>query len=108
MAKLFAKIESEKSEVHKIENRELEIQVFYGSKDDSRLLLKVSVFAKKNAFDLPDVFIKSNTQLKGYTLEPQTIKLETNTCKIENGLCLTHGYSISENVKCPKAIYIEA
>ena len=22
-------------------------------------------------------------------------------CKVENGLCMTHGYSISENVICP-------
>jgi len=76
MAKLFAKIESEKGEVHKIANSELELTVFYGSKDDSRLLLKISVFAKKKPFDLPDIFIKTNAQLKSYTLEPQTTKLE--------------------------------
>jgi len=75
MAKLFAKVTSERNEVHKIANRELEIHVFYGSKDDSRLLLKISVFAKKNAFETPDVFIKTNAQLKPFTLEPQTIKL---------------------------------
>ena len=84
MAKLFATVESEKNSVHKIANRELEICVFYGSKDDSRLLLKISVFAKKNAFEIPDVFLKTNAKLKNYTLEPQTTKLEATEPKAEH------------------------
>jgi len=74
MAKLFVKVNTEKSEIHKIANSELEILVFYGSRDDSRLLLKISVFAKTNAFDIPDVFLKTNAQLKSYTLETGSVK----------------------------------
>jgi hypothetical protein len=25
-------------------------------------------------------------------------------CRIDNGLCMTHGFSVSENVQCPEAI----
>lgn len=109
MAKLFGKIESEKGEIHKIANSELELTVFYGSKDDSRLLLKVSVFAQKKPFDLPEVFIKSNVKPKSYTIENKTQPKKPTlqdfikeSCVIENGLCHTHGFSVSENVKCPK------
>lgn len=47
-----------------------------------------------------------SAQLEHGTLNVKST-LETNitkeSCKIDNGLCLTHGFSVSENVKCPKA-----
>lgn len=64
MAKLFCTVDSEKNEVHKIANRELEINVYYGNAEDSRLALKVVVNAQENAFDFPSIFIEDLRQVK--------------------------------------------
>ena len=64
MAKLFCTVESEKNEVHKIANRELEINVYYGNAEDSRLALKVVVHAQQNAFDKLSIFIEDMRTVK--------------------------------------------
>jgi hypothetical protein len=64
MAKLFCTVDSEKNEVHKIANRELEICVYYGNAEDSRLALKVVVKAQENAFDFPSIFIEDLRTVK--------------------------------------------
>jgi len=76
MAKLFAKVYTEKSEIHKIANEQLEICVYYGSRDDSRLLLKALVCAQKDAFQIPDLFLKTNVQPKSFTIENKPQKPE--------------------------------
>ena len=43
MAKLYVEIESERTQKHQIGNRFLEIKIFYGSRDNSKLLTHLLV-----------------------------------------------------------------
>ena len=43
MAKLYATIESERTEKHQIANKFLDVKLYYGSKDDSKLLCHIIV-----------------------------------------------------------------
>lgn len=71
MAKLFATVESERTKKHQIGNEFLEILVFYGSKDDSKLLTKILVQYNGNELG----FFQHNTiEPKPFTLkQPQRI-----------------------------------
>lgn len=65
MAKLFVTVQDEKgTETHKTAKQELEINVYYGNANDSRLALKVLVTAKENAFDFPSIFIEDRRQTR--------------------------------------------
>ena len=65
MAKLFVTMQDEKgTEQHKTAKQELEINVYYGNAEDSRLALKVVVHAQENAFDKPSIFIEDLRTVK--------------------------------------------
>ena len=44
MAKLFCTVENERTEKHQIGNKILIVKVFYGSKENSKLAIKMAVF----------------------------------------------------------------
>ena len=58
MAKLFATVESERTGKHQIANGFLDIKVYYGSRDNSKLLSQILV--KANGLDIPE-FYQHNT-----------------------------------------------
>ena len=65
MAKLFCTVESDRVDKHQIANKLLEIKVFYGSKDDSKLLTHILV---KFSSDL-QFFQKNTVEPKPFTIE---------------------------------------
>ena len=66
MAKLFCTVHSERANKHQIANKELEIKIYYGSKEDSKLLAALYVFPTE---DVPKFFMKSIVDPTPITLE---------------------------------------
>ena len=56
MAKLFCTVHSEKASKHQTANKELEIRIYYGSKENSKFLATLYVIATE---DKPEFYIRS-------------------------------------------------
>lgn len=48
MAKLFAVVQTEKNGIHKIANRNMRIDIFYGSKENSKKALVIYATAEES------------------------------------------------------------
>jgi hypothetical protein len=65
LAKLFVTVQDEKgTERHKTAKQELEVNIFYGNAEDSRLALKIYVKAQQDPFSFPSIFIEDGRQVK--------------------------------------------
>ena len=70
MAKLFCTVESEKNEVHKIANRELDIKIYYGDREDSKLAMHIVVSPNpQNPHEKPNIFVENRTETKPIILQ---------------------------------------
>ena len=69
MAKLYCEVSSERTEKHQIGNKFLEVKIFYGSKDNSKLLTHILV---KHSSEIQ--FFQKNT------IEPKPFEMVKTTC----------------------------
>jgi len=63
MAKLYMEVESERTQKHQIANKEMEIRIYYGSRENPKLLAHILV--KPNG-DSVEFFQKSTIQPKPF------------------------------------------
>jgi len=66
MAKLYATIESERTGKHQVGNKFLEIKIFYGSRDNSKLLTHILI---KHHNPEPMFFQHNNIEPKPFVLK---------------------------------------
>jgi hypothetical protein len=73
MAKLYITAESEKTERHLIANRTLDVRIFYGSREDSKLLCHLVI---EPTTEKPKFFFFSDVQPAKITLPKKVIDIE--------------------------------
>ena len=81
MAKLFCTVHSEKTQKHQTANKELEIKIYYGSREDSKLLAALYVFPTE---DVPKFFMKSTVDPTPVTFKPSKKAAEATSDKEDN------------------------
>ena len=81
MAKLFCTVQSERTQKHQTANKELEIKIYYGSREDSKLLAALYVFPTE---DVPKFFMKSTVDPTPVTFKPSKKAAEATSDKEDN------------------------
>ena len=80
MAKLFCTVQSERTQKHQIANKELKIKIYYGSREDSKLLAALYLFPTE---DVPK-FMKTTVDPTPVTFKPSKKAAEDTSNKEDN------------------------